>query len=275
MLRIGYHVSIAKGLDLAFDRAKAVGCTAMQLFVSNPRGWSVDRPGAAVEKAFSAKRREFDIVPVAHMPYLPNLASSNPMISSRSILSLRSNLSSCNSLGIGYLVAHLGSHMGNGKEKGISNIIDALDRVADDVGSVRILLENQAGHRNSIGADLNDLSEIHDRASIARAGKLGFCLDTCHLFAAGYDIRKADAIDVIKKDIGLNLVHVLHMNDAKFELGSGKDRHENIGFGLIGREGFRVFLANGEIRKKVLILETPANAELKPGYELRILKGMA
>lgn len=272
MFRIGYHVSIAKSLDLAFDRARLLGCTAMQLFVSNPRSWAVGMPERVERESFIEKDGSFGIIPVAHMPYLPNLASSNPKIYRESVRSLELNLLNCNALGIKYLVAHLGSHMGHGSRKGIGNVVDALEEVSERLGSVMILLENEAGHRNSIGARLEELAAIYDGSSLSRKKRLGFCLDTCHLFAAGYDLRKRSTLDEIDGSLGFDKVHVIHANDAKFELGSGKDRHDNIGFGHIGRKGFENMLSYPRMRGKIFILETPANDELAPDYEIRLMK---
>ncbi len=274
MLRIGYHLSIAGSLDLAFDRGAAIGCTAMQIFVSNPRGWEVKEPIATVVKDFREKREKLDILPVCHMPYLPNLASTKEETYNKSILSLEKNLRICDELGIKYLITHLGSHLGKGKKVGLESVVNALETVSKSLGGVTILLENQAGHANSIGARLEDLAEIHGGSSLAKNGRLGFCLDTCHLFAAGYDIRTEKAWDEIDRTLGLEKVHALHMNDAKFELGSGRDRHDNIGRGFVGETGFAVMMKNKKITSKILILETPPNPELAEGEEMDLLRSL-
>lgn len=265
-------MSIAKSLDLAFDRGKLLGCTAMQLFVCNPRGWAVNKIERPETELFIKKDASFDIKPVAHMPYLPNLASSDSIIYNKSTESLKLNLEICNSLGIKYLVMHLGSHMGHGSEKGIRNIVNGLESVADNTGDTTILLENEAGHSNAIGAKLEDMTKIYDDSSLPKKKRLGFCLDTCHLFAAGYDIRKESELDRIADELEMDKVYALHVNDAKFELGSRKDRHENIGFGHIGKDGFKTLLNYGKIKEKILILETPMNPALEPGYEVKLLR---
>jgi deoxyribonuclease IV len=276
MLRIGYHISIAGSLDLAFDRAAALGCTAMQIFVTNPREWALRAIQEEEVKNFTKKSRTYDVKPVCvHMPYLPNLASSDKDISEKSILSLKENIERCNKLKIKYLVTHLGSHMGHGREQGLKNVIKALESASGDAGNVMILLENQAGHLNSIGARLEDLAYIYKNSSLTETGNLGFCLDTCHLFAAGYDVRKESVLRQIDQELGFEKVHALHFNDAMFELGSGKDRHHNIGMGQIGIEGFRTMLDYDELTKKALILETPENPALQEGEELRIIQKIA
>jgi deoxyribonuclease IV len=275
MLRIGYHLSIAGSLDLAFDRAYEIGCTAMQIFVTNPRSWEL-RPLESEEAAnFIKKSKQFDIRPVCvHMPYLPNLASSETPITEKSIKSLKDNINLCNQLGIRYLVTHMGSHKGKGKEVGLKNVINALASVSDSIGNVTVLLENQAGHLNSIGAKVEDLLYVYDNSPLKK-GSLGFCLDTCHLFAAGYDVRSEKALDDINDILGFEKVHAMHFNDAMFELGSGKDRHDNIGQGQIGLKGFRTMLKYRDIAKKALILETPENPLLEEGEELRTILKIA
>ena len=275
MLRIGYHLSVAGGLDLAFDRAVSLSSTAMQIFVSNPRGWTVKRPERDVYDRFAMKKAESGVEVCCHMPYLPNLGSGKGQFSGKTLESLRSNLDICSGLGIPYLVTHLGSHMGTGKEQGLENVVGALDAAADSGSGVMVLLENQAGHANSIGADLSDLLRIYDSCDLARKGRLGFCLDTCHLFAAGYDIRKEEVLDRIGSELGYGKVFAYHMNDAKFPLGSRRDRHENIGKGYVGREGFRTMMRHGGIREKMLILETPYDTLVPDGSDLALLRELA
>ncbi len=275
MLRIGYHLSVAGGLDLAFDRAVSLSSTAMQIFVSNPRGWQVRYPSAEIAERFARKRDKSGVEVCCHMPYLPNLGSANEQSLGKTLRSLSSNLEICSSLGIQYLVTHLGSHMGTGRGQGLRNVINALESTADSAKDVMILLENQAGHANSIGARLSDLLYIYDNCSMARKGKLGFCLDTCHLFAAGYDVRDEEVLDSIGSELGYGKVFAYHMNDAKFPLGSNRDRHENIGKGYIGAEGFRTMLGHRGIREKMLILETPYEALVPDGRDLAMLRELA
>ncbi len=274
-LRIGYHISIAQSLDLAYDRAAAAGCTAMQIFVTNPRAWDVRNLDSSEASEFIRKSRTFDVKPVCvHMPYLPNLASSNTDTYGKSILSLRKNIEMCKVLGIKYLITHMGSHLGKGKEAGLRNIINSLESIADGIGEVMVLLENQAGHANSIGAKIEDLVDIYDRSSLAEKGRLGFCLDTCHLFAAGYDIADENTLDNIDSVLDFDNVHAFHINDAAFPLGSGKDRHANIGLGHIGLEGFGPLINYDGVWRRPLILETPLNPDFEEGHELNLIRDL-
>ncbi|MDE1823402.1 MAG: deoxyribonuclease IV, partial [Candidatus Micrarchaeota archaeon] len=217
MLRIGYHVSIAKSMDLAFDRASALGCTAMQIFITNPRGWASRKVARDEKERFLQKQSGTGIEVVAHMPYLPNIASSNPLIFKKSVNALMENLAKCNDLGIGYLVAHMGSHMGMGRHRGLDNILKAISMAEQEMGSTRLLLENESGHMNAVGADISDLSYIYENA---HSKGIGFCLDTCHLYAAGYDITRRSVLENIDDELGWDKVHAIHFNDSKKPLGS-------------------------------------------------------
>ncbi len=268
---IGRHVSIAGSMDLAFDRARALDCTAMQIFVTNPRGWRLSPMGRDSEEAFRKKRDATGIVSVAHMPYLPNIASSNRVAFSKSVESLTENIERCDRLGIGYLVTHMGSHLGRGKEKGIENVVQAVNTALKGSSDVRILLENEAGHKNSVGDKVEDLVKVSDMVNDKR---LGFCLDTCHLFASGYDITDHKVLDEMFKTLSMDRVFAIHLNDAKKELGSCLDRHANIGYGYIGVEGFRSFLNYKGVSAKAIILETPVGEEISESDEITLVKSL-
>ncbi|MEM3839248.1 MAG: deoxyribonuclease IV [Candidatus Micrarchaeaceae archaeon] len=274
MLKVGYHFSVAGGLYRAYDRAAALAATAMQIFISSPRSWNVKYPDNEELNLFIKKHDETGIYTVCHMPYLPNLSSSGEFYK-KSIESFAKNIEVCSMLRIPYLITHIGSHMGKGKGYGLNNVINALESASDYINDLAILLENQAGHANSVGAELSDLLYIYDNCSLAKKKKLGFCLDTCHLFAAGYDVRDEEELDRIGAEFGYDKVYAYHMNDSKFPLGSKRDRHENIGLGHIGMDGFRVMLSNSSIRKSILILETPYNSELPDGRDLAALRKLA
>lgn len=272
MIRIGYHVSIAGGIDRSFGRANEVGCTAMQIFISSPRVWNVEEPTKEAVENFKQKSNSLDIKPVfVHMPYLPNLSSSNKEVYKRSIFTLERNISLCGKLGIRYLVAHMGSHMGHGKETGLNNVVNAINGIDSVPKGFTLLLENTAGQRNSVGSEIGELARIYDEVENKN---VGFCLDTCHLFAAGYDITQHDVLDRINETLGFSKVHAFHINDSKYELGSHRDRHDNIGFGHIGRRGFKGFFEYKDISEKPLILETPYREELGESEELKIIKGI-
>ncbi len=253
MMRLGYHVSAAQSIDLAFDRALALGCNTMQIFISNPRGWEIKEIPKEAKEAFIAKSKTGEVSPVvAHMPYLPNLSSTNESTYSKSIENLNKTLSLCSELSIKYLVTHLGSHLGKGTEIGIRNVVNAINKakIGDEV---TLLLENTSGSKNSVGSTLEELAAIREGSD----KKIGFCLDTCHLYAAGYDITKKEVLEEIDRKLGFKDVHLFHLNDSKFQLGSHLDRHENIGRGYIGKEGFSRFFSYRKILAKPFIMETP------------------
>ncbi len=271
MALVGRHVSIAGSIDLAFDRAKALGCTAMQIFVTNPRGWKLNPIGKDSEASFRKKREATGIVSVAHMPYLPNIASSNKDAFSKSVESLVENMERCSRLEIDYLVTHMGSHMGHGKEKGIENVAQAVAAALERSSGVTVLLENEAGHKNSVGDKTEDLVRVSD---IIKDKRLGFCLDTCHLFASGYDITDHKVLDEMFGSLSMNKVFAIHLNDAKKELGSCLDRHANIGYGHIGTEGFRRFLSYKGISTKAIILETPVGEDISEADEITLARSL-
>jgi deoxyribonuclease-4 len=255
MLRIGYHVSISGSLDLAFDRARKIGCTCMQIFPSNPRSWAMKALEKGEVDRFRAKGKSFGISPVfAHMPYLHNLASPKEDVYCKSVEALGDVAKRCETLGIEYLIAHLGSNLGTDEEEAFERVVESVRVAGRAAPRTRILLENEAGQRNSVGSKLEDLVALYNRIGIRN---LGFCVDTCHLFAAGYDIGKSEVAEEVAGTLGSSRIHAIHLNDAKHPLGSGLDRHENIGFGYIGRQGFETFFRCEGMKTKPIILETP------------------
>jgi len=270
---IGRHVSISPSISHAFENAESIGCTAMQIFTRNPRGW-VARPLSGPDaEGFKAARRASVIgAVVAHMPYLPNLASPNEAVYKRSVLALRSELGRCELLGIDYLVVHLGSHLGKGAAEGRKRVAGALSGALGESGKTMLLMENEAGQKNSVGSTFEELAEIHDAVGRKKAG---FCIDTCHAFAAGYDIRKTEIIESMVSALGKGSIRAMHVNDAKFGLGSLKDRHENIGFGFIGRAGFASLMSNSAVRGMALILETPEAGRISPKDEIALVRKLA
>ncbi len=255
MLRIGYHVSISGSMDLALDRAREIGCTCVQVFPSNPRSWSAREMQEGEAERFRAKQKAYNISPVfVHMPYLPNLASPKEDVYRKSIAAMIEALERCNALGAKYLIVHLGSHLGSGVEAGRERVSAAINEVEKHMGNATILLENEAGQRNSVGSKLDELTDIYNRIEHKH---VGFCLDTCHVFAAGYDIRKEEVAREVVETLGIDRIGCIHLNDAKHPLGSGLDRHADIGFGRIGKKGFEEFFSLPGLREKPMILETP------------------
>ena len=260
-LLIGFHISIEKSLDLAFDRAQEIGCTTFQIFTRNPRIWRFKSLKEDQVEAFRDKRKKssFKFL-VAHMPYLPNLASPDKATMKASRLSLCEEMKRCDALGIDYLVTHLGSHLGGGTMLGVNNISDAVNRaLASSDGGTIILLENMAGQKNSVGSRFEELRLILDRVKIGE--KVGICLDTCHAFASGFDLSGPEAVSqsmaIFEDAVGYDFIKVVHLNDSKGALGSDLDRHENIGKGKIGMKGMKAFLRHKGITGRPLIMETP------------------
>jgi deoxyribonuclease-4 len=258
---LGAHVSISGAIHMSVDRAVELGCTTFQIFTRNPRGWTYTKLKKAEVDEF---RRKFEAagfrVAMGHMPYLPNIASPKKDIYEKSVRSLVAELERCGALGLELLVVHVGSHLGAGLEKGVEQVANAVNRAVEAVDNqVKVLLENMAGQRNSCGSRFEDIAEILSR--VKNADRVGVCLDTCHLLAAGYDIRSEEAVDAtisrFDKVVGLNRLWAVHLNDSKGALGSGLDRHEHIGMGNIGENGFKAFINHPAIRDKPMVIETP------------------
>lgn len=280
MVRLGVHVSVAGGVDRAVSRAREKGCDAFQIFSSNPRKWSSNPiPDESVER-FLALQRQSGLSPVVdHMPYLPNLASSKEEVYAKSVEALARELERCQALGIPYLVTHLGSHLGGGRKSGLARIVAALQTVfSQDDSDTVLLLENSAGTKNSMGSTFSDIAAILQSLPAER-GRLGVCLDTCHLHAAGYDLRTSRALqatlDLFQDCIGLELLMLIHLNDCKGAIGSHLDRHEHIGLGQIGEEGFSAILVHPDLANLAMILETPVDARRDDKGNLDVARRLA
>ena len=258
---VGLHISSAGSLDLAFDRALELGATTFQMFTRNPNQWKFKPIADETVLAFHEKRRSSGFVRIVdHMPYLPNLASPERSTMKISRYTLDEEVKRCDALGIDYLVIHLGSHLGKGVAIGIANLAGACDQaITGSEGKTMILLENMAGQKNSVGARFEEIRGILDRTRVGE--RVGVCLDTCHLYAAGFDIGSDEAVGstmgLFDQVVGFDRLKVVHLNDSKGALGSRLDRHENIGKGRIGRKGIRAFLHYPGVRDRPLIMETP------------------
>ena len=260
-MKLGVHVSISGAMEDSVDRAAERECTTFQIFTRNPRGWkSKDLEGQTVE-AFKTKLAASGIKPVyAHMPYLPNLASPDENIYSRSVDMFASEIKRCDLLNIPYLVTHLGSHKGSGAAKGIRQIVKACRYALNaSSGDTRVLLENTAGTKNSVGGSFEEIASVID--GVEWDDRVRLCFDTCHAFAAGYELRNKggllETLKVVDGTVGLSRLELVHLNDSKGDLNSRLDRHEHIGLGRIGEEGFNTILGEKLIRAKSMILETP------------------
>ena len=263
---IGAHMSIAGGLERSLERGAALDCGAVQIFLKNHRQWAA-RPLAADEvTAFAAARRRTRLRHVfAHASYLVNLAAPGSAQWRQAVDAFTDELERAEALALRSVVIHPGSHMGLGVETGVARVVAALDEVTARTAGyrVKIALENTAGAGGCLGKSFAELGAMLRQAR--RPERLGICIDTCHLFAAGYDIRKPDgwvrAIDECRREVGLSRVLAFHLNDAKAGLGSGLDRHEHIGEGRLGLAPFRWLLRDARFTRVPKVLETPKEPE--------------
>jgi len=271
---LGAHMSIAGGLHLALERGQALGCFAVQIFVKNQRQWAARPLGADEVRAFRAARRATGIPSVfAHASYLINLASPDAAAWARAVDAFTDELERAEALGLACVAIHPGSHLGTGIEAGLARVAAAVGETLRRTRGyrVRIALENTAGGGGTLGRTFGELGALLDRTG--RARRVGVCLDTCHLFAAGYDIRTpvgyAAAMAECASAVGIERVLAFHLNDAKAPLGSGLDRHENIGRGRLGLGPFRLLLNDARFAAVPKVLETPKDPE--PAADLRNL----
>lgn len=265
-LRIGIHTSIAGDIVRALDLAHGLGANALQIFSGSPRMWggAAWRISAAEAARFRQRRKELGLGPLAiHTSYLINLASQNPVLRTRSVQAFHHEIVRAVALGADYLITHPGCavHAERGATgNATSTIAQAIRQAARGVksGELRILLENTAGQGSSVGSRFEELRAIMDACPELR---LGVCLDTAHLLAAGWDIRTADGLNrtlaEIDRTVGLARVAVVHANDSKAPLGSRLDRHEHIGKGKIGAEAFGRIVNHPSLAGRAFILETP------------------
>ena len=243
--------------------------------------WRASMPRADDVTALRRAREQFDLRPLAiHVNYLINLASVDPAIRPRSIAAFRGELERADAIGAEYLVTHPGSYKGQPLEQALAAFALGLAEAAGGrTPAVTVLLENTAGSGFHIGGRLEELRMIRELAARETSLRVGYCLDTCHLFAAGFDLSSEaglkKTVAEAERILGLENVKVIHANDSKGGLGSHLDRHENIGEGHIGKEGFRRILAHPALRKKAFILETPYEEDGDDRRNVEILKKLA
>ena len=279
-MQIGCHVSISGSIDKSVDNAVERNCSAFQIFTRSPRSWHAKDLTKEDIDAFKSKLKSSKIdrfATCAHMPYLPNLATPKNDGFEKSVNTLISEVERCAQLGIPYLVTHLGSHLGTGEEAGIKKLVEGLTKAGQTKNDVIILLENTAGQKNSVGSDFKQLGEIFKQLKPSK--KFGVCLDTCHAFVAGYDLRTADKVKETFKEfdkhVGLENLKILHLNDARGELGCNLDRHYHLGLGGIGEEGITSVVKFANKKKIPIILETPIDDDRNDFENVKIAKGFA
>jgi deoxyribonuclease-4 len=277
---LGSHMSIAGGVHHAVELATRIGCTAMQLFVKNNTQWQGNPLSEEHVTTYKALLAKASIGPVVvHDTYLVNLCAVNPETLRKSRETFVDELTRCEQLGVPYYNFHPGSHMGRGDRDGILRIVESLNVIHEQTAgfAVRSVLETTAGQGTAIGWHFEQLRAIIDE--VDEPERMAVCLDTCHVFAAGYDISTAEgyehcfeAFDAI---IGIDRLVAFHVNDSKRACGSRIDRHEHIGQGQIGLEGFRLLMNDARFEHVPKILETPKGIEMLEDIEnMRILRGL-
>ncbi|MDI6779590.1 MAG: deoxyribonuclease IV [Bacteroidota bacterium] len=280
-LLIGAHVSIAGGLHLAFERGASIGCKTIQIFTKSNNQWK-SKPLTDEEiKLYKAAERKFKIHPVAtHDSYLINLCAADNEILKKSRHAFTDELQRCEALGIPYLIFHPGSHVGAGESEGINKIVESLNLAHEQTPGFKVksVLETTAGQGTAIGYKFEHLRKIID--GVDEPKRMAVCLDTNHIFSAGYDIRtEVEYVKTFKEFdaiIGLKRLVVIHCNDSKKEFGARVDRHEHIGKGAIGKDAFGFIMRDKRLSKIPKILETPKGIDMMDDrMNLKILTDVA
>ena len=265
-IQVGGHVSSSGGIFTAIDRALAIEAEACQIFVSAPQTWRPTKHTEAAIEQFKARRAESGFGQVwIHNIYLANLASEDPLMIEKSVASVVNAMTVGAAIGAEGIVLHTGSHKGLGLAAVLDRVVDSLARILDaaPVGPL-LALETMAGQGGTIGTKFSDLGTL---LRTVNSPRLATCLDTCHSFAAGYDIRTKDglkaALAEYDGEIGLDRLAVVHANDSKTPLGGFRDRHENIGDGFLGTEAFELLMGHPAFAGKAFLLEVPGLATEK------------
>ena len=258
-MKIGFHVSIAGGIALSVKRALDVGCTTMQVFSHSPRMWAFPPINPDDAKAFKEQRKASGIAPVfVHTSYLINLASTDDALFEKSVAALKEEMRRADILGAEYVVTHLGSS-GAPPEEAVKRVSDGLKAAfREERFDSTLLLENTACERGDAGCSFGEIGEIIHESGLA---KIGVALDTCHGYGAGYDLAHRDGIEdtlsIIDGAIGLGKLRLVHLNDSRHGLGSHRDRHQNIGMGMLGEDAFRLILNHPVLRDLPFVMENP------------------
>lgn len=277
-LLLGAHMSIEGGLHKAIERGIETGCTTLQIFTKSNRQWHAKAISLEEIEKFKQAVTASSINPiVAHASYLINLASPEEATRKKSIIALKKELEVCSQLNIPYLVLHPGSHVNQTTKEGITLISQGLDQaLQESPGATIIALETMAGQGSSVGSTFEELAEIYQLSEHKK--RLGVCLDTCHIFSAGYDFTEKKVYEAMwsefDKTIGLERLKVIHVNDSKKELGSRVDRHETITKGKIGAEAFALLFNDARFFDVPKILETPKATLAEDIYNMEIIKGL-
>lgn len=276
MRHIGFHLSIAGGVYKAFDDMKELEIDAFQIFLKSSNRWEDKQYSQTdIDKFRAAKKNHSEVEVFAHSAYLINPAADDKINRTKSLNALTDELNRAQQLGVKWIVLHPGSHKGTGIDSGIERAVDLIDAAFEKAESeAGILLETTAGQGDTIGCTFDDLSSIIQASRFA--DRLCVCLDTCHVFAAGYDFTTADGMKSMIADfdrsVGLDRLKLIHLNDSKHPAGSNKDRHEHIGKGEIGLLGMQRFLKDRQLEDVPMILETPKDGDDRYASDKQNLK---
>ena len=276
---IGAHLSSSGGIHTAVDRAEAVGAESLQVFTQSPRTWRPTNHDPANFERFRERRAEVGLHGVlCHALYLCNLAAPDDAVYEKSVTAMRSTMQVACAIGADAVVFHVGSHLGSGFENGLERVAPAMEQVLElCTDETWLLMENSAGTGGTIGRSIDELAAIYER--LDQHPRLGVCLDSCHLYASGVDVTDAAQLDTlldeVESSIGLDRLRALHVNDSAMPLGSNRDRHANIGEGLLGEE-LGVFLGNPRLQGLPAVIETagpdkrgPDANEVRKAKEIR------
>ena len=276
---IGAHLSSSGGIHTAVDRAEAVGAESLQVFTQSPRAWRPTNHDPANFERFRERRAEVGLHGVlCHALYLCNFAAPDDEVYEKSVAALRNTMEVACAIGADAVVFHVGSHLGSGFEHGLERVLPAMEQVLElATDETWLLMENSAGAGGTIGRSIDELATIYER--LDRHPRLGICLDSCHLYVSGVDVTDAAQLDAlldeVDSSIGLDRLRALHVNDSAAPLGSNRDRHANIGEGLLGEE-LGVFLGNPRLQGLPAVLETegpeskgPDANEVRKAKEIR------
>jgi deoxyribonuclease IV len=281
-LRIGIHTSIAGSLERAALDAARFGANTFQIFSSSPRMWRATVPGPAQIALFQKARERLDLTPlVIHDNYLINLASCDEALRARSVEAFRGEIERALAIGAEYLVAHPGNCKGHSVEEGIYAVVRSLTEASAglDTKPLMVLLENTAGAGATLGGNFAELAVMREYAEKMASVRIGFCIDTCHCHVSGYDVVSAEGlrktVGEMDRLLGVDNVKVIHANDSKAPFKSQMDRHEHIGKGTIGEEGFRRILRHPKLRTKAFILETPHDEDTDAVRNIETLKRLS
>ena len=277
-MRLGFHVSIAQGFSRVIEKAHKTRCDTIQLFSRNPRGWKYCDLNDNEVAEFRARCASSGISPCfLHLPYLPNLATVDEALYSKSVNSLCEDLRRAEILGIPFLIVHVGSRVKSSETEAIAKVIRAINESHQRVSNqVMILLENTAGQGTVLGSRFSQLKDI--LSGIDTQERIGICLDTAHAFQAGYDLSTRKGLDETLQEcerlIGLKKLHLLHLNDSKVPLGSHSDRHWHIGKGYIGLKGFGNIINHPLLTHLPGIMETPRKSVKDDIRNMRVMRSL-